>query len=301
MPASIPDPIPDDVKDAIIRWEKRENSKIFGFITTGFPRGRTEITKQLVLAIRQDCRDFKPTDTIDVALDSSGGDADAAYLLVTFLRYKCKKLRVFIRDWAKSAATLMCLGADEIWMSETGEMGALDAQIEDPRNPQELPVSALEQFRAMDYLKRYSYEMLDSYVNLLLKNLPSMRWKDIYSESTPFVTHLMSSLYQQIDPYHLGGSYRALDVAVEYGKRLMKRGTYKDWNDDKITKLVNKLTWEYPSHSFAIDYIEAKEIGLNANLFDNDKANDMDAIIGKMRVFLGFYNGDKESTNDNKT
>ena len=99
---STPDPLPEMVTAAISRWEKRENSRLFGFITSGFPRSRLEISKALVLGIRSDCQDFKPVDIIDIVLDSGGGDADAAYQLVTFLRYKAKKIRVFIRDWAKS-------------------------------------------------------------------------------------------------------------------------------------------------------------------------------------------------------
>lgn len=283
-----PDPLPDKVSETARRWEQRENSRLFSLITSGFPRTVEEISRTLVREVRKECKRFEKVETLDVILDSGGGNADAAYQLTTFLKSRSNKLRVFVPDWAKSAATLFCLGADEIWMSETAELGPLDARVQDPRNPQEEPLSALEQFRAMDYLKRYSHEMLDAYVSVLLRRAPTMRLRDMIHEATPFVTQLMAALYGQIDPLHFGGSYRALDIAVQYGKRLMGRYGYADWREDRITELVEKLTWRYPSHSFVIDQDEAKELGLHVHCLEREREANLDEIIDNVYVWVGF-------------
>jgi len=224
--------------------------------------------------------------TLDVFLDSSGGDPDAAYQLITFLRTKCEKMRMIVPDWAKSAATLMCLGADEIWMTDTAELGPLDTQIQDPKNPQERLVSSLEQFRAMDYLKRYSFEMLDTYVNLLIQRAPTMRLKDMIGEATPFVTQLMAPLYGQVDPMHFGGSFRALDLAIEYGKRLLSR--YVNIDATRINQIVDKLTWQYPSHGFVIDFEEAKSLGLNVFRLNNQQESLADTVLENTEAWVGF-------------
>ncbi|NLF30567.1 MAG: hypothetical protein GX591_06735 [Planctomycetes bacterium] len=48
---------------------------------------------------------------------------------VALCRAQCKRFRVIIPNEAKSAATLIALGADEIVMGPTSEIGPIDAQI----------------------------------------------------------------------------------------------------------------------------------------------------------------------------
>jgi hypothetical protein len=64
-------------------------------------------------------------------LHTSGGDIDAAEKLITLLHTCVGKgrLRVIVPDFAKSAGTLMALGADAIIMSDTSELGPIDPQV----------------------------------------------------------------------------------------------------------------------------------------------------------------------------
>ncbi|HVA57603.1 MAG TPA: hypothetical protein VNF92_06925 [Gemmatimonadaceae bacterium] len=68
---------------------------------------------------------------IDLLLHTGGGDIDAAEKLVTLLRNWVGngRLRVIVPDFAKSAGTLMAIGADCIVMSDTSELGPIDPQI----------------------------------------------------------------------------------------------------------------------------------------------------------------------------
>lgn len=70
--------------------------------------------------------------SIDLLLHTSGGDVDAAEKLINLVRArlgKAGRLRVIIPDAAKSAGTLMTLGADEILMSDSSELGMIDPQF----------------------------------------------------------------------------------------------------------------------------------------------------------------------------
>lgn len=283
-----PKPPPDEVLDIASEWEQREESRLFGLCTTGFPPQAREITRALVRHAQDDCRGMQEIETLDLLLHCDGGDPDAAYQLVRLLGSKCKKLRVFVPGRAKSAATLICLGVDEIWMSETSELGPLDAQIHDPRNPEEFRVSALEQFRAMDYLKRYSFEMLDSYVNLMVALLPAMRFRDMIHQGIDFATQLVTPLYEQVDPLHFGGAFRSLEIAGEYGLRLLEGRAYTDWGRERIQRLVNALTWDYPSHSFVIDRQEASKLGLKVKDLQGKNARAAESIVNTMTVWIGF-------------
>lgn len=73
-----------------------------------------------------------PGTPIDLLLHSPGGDIDAAEKLITLVRRRAgaSPVRVIVPDFAKSAATLIALGANEIVMSDSSELGAIDPQFE---------------------------------------------------------------------------------------------------------------------------------------------------------------------------
>ena len=79
------------------------------------------------------CRDKFPVgDVIHLLIHSPGGHADPAYKAMKFFRKRFKTVVAIVPLYAKSAATLMCLGADKIFMGEFAELGPLDVQINDP-------------------------------------------------------------------------------------------------------------------------------------------------------------------------
>src|SRR5215470_9001210 len=91
-------------------------------------------TDQLV-AIRCEIEDTikEPRDEVqvDVWIESGGGSADTAFKLALMLRHYSSLIRVVIPDYAKSAATLLALAGNEIYMAPGAEMGPLDMQLYD--------------------------------------------------------------------------------------------------------------------------------------------------------------------------
>ena len=92
---------------------------------------------------------IKPGERITLLLDSPGGDIDAAEKMVHLLREACAPpsgsagdLEVLVPNAAKSAATLIALGADRMLMSDSSELGPIDPQLQLP-NGDSVPVSAL--------------------------------------------------------------------------------------------------------------------------------------------------------------
>ncbi len=69
-------------------------------------------------------------ETLNLILHSPGGDGTVVEKFVGLCRSQCKKFRVLIPNEAKSAATLIALGADEILMGPPSELGPIDAQID---------------------------------------------------------------------------------------------------------------------------------------------------------------------------
>jgi hypothetical protein len=73
----------------------------------------------------------KQDSDLDVMLHTGGGDIDAAEKIISIVRTRVGtgRLRVIVPDFAKSAGTLMTLGADKIVMSDTSELGPIDPQV----------------------------------------------------------------------------------------------------------------------------------------------------------------------------
>jgi hypothetical protein len=72
-----------------------------------------------------------PGENLDLLLHTGGGDIDAAEKLISMIRTRVgtATLRIVVPDFAKSAGTLMVLGADRVVMSDTSELGPIDPQI----------------------------------------------------------------------------------------------------------------------------------------------------------------------------
>lgn len=68
---------------------------------------------------------------IDLLLNSPGGNIDAAEKIITLIRKRAgtAQVHVIVPDYAKSAATLIALGADSIVMSDSSELGIIDPQV----------------------------------------------------------------------------------------------------------------------------------------------------------------------------
>jgi len=70
-----------------------------------------------------------PERTINLILDSTGGPLDSAFRTVLYLSRYAGKLNVYVPRKAKSASTLIAVGASRMFMSPFGELGPLDTQI----------------------------------------------------------------------------------------------------------------------------------------------------------------------------
>ena len=99
----------------------------------------------------------EPGVSIGLLLNSPGGNVDAAEKLIHLLRQtvspesgeRSGQLEVIVPDAAKSAATLMALGADRILMSDSSELGPIDPQIRLEER------GTVEQCSVFDYLGAY--------------------------------------------------------------------------------------------------------------------------------------------------
>ena len=67
--------------------------------------------------------------SIDVYLETPGGSGETAEEIARFLHKKFQEVNFVIVGEAKSAGTILALSGDNLFMSETGSLGPIDAQV----------------------------------------------------------------------------------------------------------------------------------------------------------------------------
>jgi len=98
----------------------------------GHPRNANLINADDVAPIGSILQGLGDAQVIDLLLHSPGGDGNTAEKIVDMCRAFLPaggKLRVIVPNKAKSAATLIALGSDEIVMGYSSELGPIDAQV----------------------------------------------------------------------------------------------------------------------------------------------------------------------------
>ncbi|HWO22348.1 MAG TPA: hypothetical protein VNO30_26500 [Kofleriaceae bacterium] len=195
---------------------------------------------------------------IDLWLESPGGDAHAAYKLVLDLRARARRLRVVIPDYAKSAATLIALGMDEIFMSPAAELGPLDVQIEHP-DREGLIVSALDVAGALDFLGRTAVTLTLTGGASVLQATKLPR-SEVLRDMLTFSAEFVRPAVNKLDPHLLHRASKELRVAEKYAEALLKETQHH--HALNIAALVRALVENYPAHGFVISRDEAARLKL---------------------------------------
>lgn len=81
-----------------------------------------------VHALMECCHSVKE-DELDLVLHSPGGSPEAAEQMINYLRTQFSYIRAIVPLQAKSAATMLALGCDEIVLGLHSELGPIDPQI----------------------------------------------------------------------------------------------------------------------------------------------------------------------------
>ncbi|MBA2357196.1 MAG: hypothetical protein H0V84_02070 [Actinobacteria bacterium] len=108
----------------IADYESLYNCRLIVMIDAIFPYSVTPF-EELIYDNRTD-RD------VHLILATPGGDGETAVRLVRAAQARCKELTVIVPDVAKSAGTLLALGAHWILMGPASDLGPIDPQFQFP-------------------------------------------------------------------------------------------------------------------------------------------------------------------------
>ncbi|WP_315755654.1 MULTISPECIES: SDH family Clp fold serine proteinase [unclassified Bradyrhizobium] len=162
-----------------------------------------------------------------LVVDSPGGRVEPAYLISKSLkRIAYNNFSVAVPRRAKSAATLLALGADRIHMGMISQLGPIDPQVRG------LPVLALG--NALDHVADTACKF-------------------------PGASEMLTKYLIDQAPIQVLGHYeRVSQSAAQYAERLLMGKKLPIGND--AAKVARHLVHHYKDHSFVIDTEEALQL-----------------------------------------
>lgn len=246
-------PLPEEFADAAQRLSDALDMPVWLFLQPGGGQpyfGVDDHTYRLFHGARRKLSDDGP---IALVIDSPGGYAQSAYQIARLIQRHAGSFTAIIPRYAKSAATLVALGAERVYMGVDAEIGPLDAQMWDQER--EEPGSALDEVQALDQLHTVALEQLDEMMVLLQLRTPK-RTDTLLPIACRFATDMMAPLLDKVDTVHYARQSRILKVAEDYAVRLA--GATRPQHEAE--RIARTLVRAYSEHGFVIDRTEANQI-----------------------------------------
>ncbi|MGB0036943.1 MAG: hypothetical protein WBP79_15850, partial [Candidatus Acidiferrales bacterium] len=235
----------DPIKEAANKLALETNSDVY-FFNSGIER---PVDQELI-----DCIEGLPEKRTNISfvLVTEGGDADAAYRMARCMQENYDKVTCIISGFCKSAGTLLVIGASELAMGNSGELGPLDVQMAKRDELGEWQ-SGLTISSAMVALHERSFGAFEHFfLTTKMRSMNRITFKTATDIAAKLTGALFAPIFQQIDPFHVGESYRSTAIALYYGMRL------DGFSDNvKDEDALDNLVSGYPHHGFVIDRKEA--------------------------------------------
>lgn len=207
----------------------------------------------------------KTKKNVGLVLTTLGGKAESAYKIARCLQncYEDGNFTVFVFGECKSAGTLLACGADELVMSNTGELGPLDVQLTQIKEDEGTKTaSGLDIQAALISVQIQAVNIFNTALHQILDNTNyNVSFKTAAEIASNLSTNLLAPVVNKIDPQRLGAITRSNNIAYAYGNRLLDRTFQrKIITKEKRETLLQTLSNGYPTHQFVIDYREAKQL-----------------------------------------
>jgi Serine dehydrogenase proteinase len=102
-------------------YEAEHDCRLAVLIDTLFPDS--------VVVFEELVHDADPQQYLHLLLDTPGGDGETAIRIVRSAQARCRELTVIVPNQAKSAGTILLMGAHHILMGPTSDLGPVDPQF----------------------------------------------------------------------------------------------------------------------------------------------------------------------------
>jgi hypothetical protein len=230
------------------KLEETTSSKIIVYVTGDRPGMETQINKDVVDIFGDHLEKIGKCKKITLLLYTIGGDTMATWNIINLMKEYCDEIDIIVPRKARSSGTIMCLGANTIFMTRQTTLGPIDPSITRPLGPTiDMPGQRVQ--------LPTSVESVNGYFDLVKKELGI---KDSQS-----LVQSLNKLTDRLHPLVLGDVYRVKSQIKMIASKLLGDRIHSNKIKNKI---INFLCGDSGSHDYAISYTEAKQLGLNVRL-----------------------------------
>lgn len=223
-------------------FEQLRGRPLIVYVTSQRPNATAHMAADVISGFIEQLQSLPSgTESIDLLLESMGGDGLVAWRIMSILRAKVKKINIIIPYSAFSAATMLALGGDEIVMGKYGCLGPIDPQIT------VIKKDGTQQL--------FAYEDIISFLNFTKTEVGLSEQEHIEA--------VFKLLCETVEPALLGMAKRASSLSVTIGEKLLKMHMSDSESPNQAKIIAEKLNRSFFSHGHALSADQAKEIGLN--------------------------------------
>ncbi len=197
-------------------------------------------------------------EALDLYIETPGGSGEAAEEIVEFLHSKFETVDFVIAGEAKSAGTLMTMSADDIYMTDSGSLGPIDAQVKIGRSV----VSAFDYVRWMDQKREEAHnnKQLNPVDATMIAQITPGEFESVFNAQQFVIDKLQEWLPKYKFKHWKETETRKLSVNEEM----------KKVQAEKIAKkLINRAKWL--SHGRSLKIKELEDIGLRIRRLEDTK------------------------------
>jgi hypothetical protein len=209
---------------------------------------------------------------LDFYVETPGGSGEAAEEIVRFLHKKfIKQVNFVIAGEAKSAGTLMALGGNKIFMTDSGSLGPIDAQV----------------FIGRTVVSAHDY-------------IEWVKEKQEESAKSNSINPFDATIVAQINPGEIGGVFNALNFAIDLVEKWLCQYKFANWDvtetaqkivtpemktqkaNSIATQLTNHSEWRSHGRSLKIEDLES--LGLQIEKIDQNP--ELSKIVYSIKAVL---------------
>lgn len=219
----------------------------------------------------------------DILISSPGGELNSCFNLARLLGLWLKSWQALVPYYATSGATLLCLGASNIVMSQRGQLGPLDPHERFFGATRRSPLEALQALRE---LREFSLESIENIAEFMLeaKVPPELAFAAAGETALRFIEPIIA----KIEPGDIATFSLNCMMALEYCHRISVPSdpARKSQREVDPTGLV-KFS---PGHELVIDLETARSLNFTASEASpelEDLFDEFRPLLGKIHQYVG--------------
>jgi hypothetical protein len=217
----------------------------------------------------------KPLQSLDLLLQTNGGDPVAGYRIAQAIRSLCRKLDVLVPEYAYSAGTLMSFSGDDIRLGDYAGLSPIDITVTDPNSYKREGV----QLAGVDSFLEFA-QGARKQIERALKEL------DRDGSCSTVDSDLLVQMVKEVGALTVGKYFRERTLTGHYAQMLLEKYMFRGESDYQFRAggVVSHFLFGAPSHDFHVDYALCKDWHLQVTQMPTDESDITKGVVKELRA-----------------